>query len=368
MASIFQNGVWCNGFDFFGTGANAFVAGGVWDGVGANITTSPIYARFPGGKGVQMSGATTVNRSFGVNLATVVVGFAYLVTANISSGAQGICSFNDTVGANFQCGLCLNANGSLQFYKTNPWSNSSQPSNPVGPATVAGLIIPNAYGYLETLVTIGATGGATVRYNGATVLSFVGNTQVTANAFTNQLVLGPGAGTNVLPQFDDVYMLDTTGVAPLNTFLGDVRIRTFAPAGDSATVGLNAFTTSPVQGTGQHFNNVKEIPADDGTTINLDGTIGDRESYRFPGLTGVAPYFLNTWVRFQKDDANSRSCAITNRNGTTDVVGATIASPASYTHFNLASTTDPNTGQPWTTTGFGTGTLSNFEAGLKVIA
>lgn len=358
------------GFDFY-TNASQ-----IWQVLNSGGTISSSFARFPAitgatSQGIQTShGQVIYNLPFG-SISTGVVGFAFQTNAN-TIVQDSICFFFDTVGNSTQLYLGLNTSLQLQFYAGHSNSFPTLGEAAIGPPSLVSLL-PNTWYYIECKVTIAASGGGSIecRLNGTTVISTTGvTTQIDGNANFNSMGFGQNSGLANAPThlYDDVYIFDTTGPAPLNAYLGDTRINTFMPSADSATAGLNQFSTSPSQGTGSHFQNVKEVPPDDGTSFNFDGNPGDRESYRTPGLVGAAPALINIWARFQKDDSNSRSVAITARNNNIDTIGTTVTVPSSYAYFNQPFPNDPNTGVAWTTTGYGTGTLSNAEFGLKVIS
>jgi hypothetical protein len=367
MAGIFQSGVWSCGFDFFTTVLDVFSGTSF---ITTTTTISSASARFAAGTGETSQGILfngSGNKiyaqvAYGTNLQTAITGFAYRGTRP-GSGYQAVVSLVD--GSTCQTGLVIDSAGRFSFMKQTGLGNTLNGSVIAGPSTLA--ISTNVWNYIEFKLTVSSTVGyCEVRLNGVTALTFTGNTQQTANAYTTNIYLGDNGIGNSL--YDDWYVLDTTGVSPLNTFLGDIRIRTYMPSADSATAGLNQFATSPSQSSGSHYLNVNEVPADGNTSYNSDATATERESYRTHGFNGATINFVNNWAKFEKDDATSRSAAITARNGTTNVVGTTISSPSSYAYFNQVVTTDPNTSAAWTPSGYGTSTLSNYEAGLEIIS
>lgn len=367
MAGIFQSGVWSCGFDFFTTVLDVLSAQSFITTTTAISSGSARYAAGTGetSQGLLFNGAGNkiwADIALGTNLATVITGFAYKGTLP-GSGYQAVVSFADA--GTYQVTLVIDANGQFSFMKGVGFANTLNGTILAGPSTLA--ISTNIWNYIEvTLTTNNSTGVAEVRLNGAVALTFSGNTRQSANNYSNAVYFGDnGVGQSI---YDDWYILDTTGSSPLNTYLGDIRIRTYMPSADSATGGLNQFTPTPSQSAGSHYLNVNEVPADGNTSYNADATATQRESYRTHGFNGATINFVNNWAKFEKDDATSRSVAIVARNGTTDVVGSTISSPSSYAYSNQVVTTDPNTSAAWTASGYGTSTLSNYEAGLEIIS
>ena len=362
MAGIFQNGVWSCGFDWTSNPGNIFTSF-------ASGSISPAFARI-NGQGLQLTNGSNPQLAFGTTLSSIIVGFAFYTNQLPSTGIELICSLADTIGNGGQVGLLLNASGQFQFSR-GAWLGSSNGTQIGSLSSVT--ISPSTWYYLEQKVTInGSSGSVELRVNGSAspIISNSGlNTQNTANAWVDSIRIGvPSFYSGVTSNFDDWIMLDTTGTAPLNTYLGDVRVRGRFPVADSATNGLNQFSTNPSQGTGLHYQNVNTF-SNPGTAYNFDANPNDRESYRVAGLPGIsAIYFTNTWVNVEKDDSNSRSVAITSRSNGRDSIGVTINTPSSYTFFNKVDTVDPNTGAQWTPSGFGQSVASNAEFGLKVIS
>jgi hypothetical protein len=367
MAGIFKtNGVWTCGFDFFGTGSSQIQAGGVFDLVSApaNLSCDPTYARYSG-KGIRTSGVLGVGRTLGVNLQSMIVGFAFW-TAGLPAGSNtiGILAFEDLTAGALQVGLGYNSQGQFQFYQSGVLVNFTQPSVPIGLPSAANLLTVNTYMYLEVMVTI-ASGGAgqlILNVNGTQAINFTGNTKQTANAWVSQVVIGEN-GTPTTPDhhFDDLYMLDLTAPAPLNTFCGPVRVQTDTPNADSANAGLNQWSFTTPQGT--DFGNLANIPPNT-AQYDFDGNVGDRMSFRFPSLTSLV-YALNMWYSAEEDAAGTRSLVPIFRNNGNDQVGTSPGNlNSSYTYYNQAANLDPNTGNPWTSGP--QGAVNACELGLKV--
>lgn len=267
----------------------------------------------------------------------------------------------DSVAANVQVSLQLSTSGVLQLFRGATLIATSS-----GPAFTSN----NQY-HIEVKVTIdGTTGVCEVRVNGdsSPVINFSGNTKNTANTFTDQVRLGPTANTaNYHNYYSHIVIYNTSGSAPTG-FIGMKRIYTLMPNADSATGGLNQFSTSPSQSAGSHFNNVKETPPDDDTSYNFDSTTNNRESYRVAGLPASVANItvVNAFVRMKIDDAGPHTVDIVARNGSTDNAGSAQTLTGSYAYYNEPFHLDPNTSSAWTTSGFGTGTSSNAEFGPKV--
>lgn len=341
MAGIFQNGWWSCGFDF----VTSLAAGGIVSSLQGPLTINSAAARFTG-NGLECTSQipqTYVGRTLGVNLPSVIVGVAFKLSALPSGSISPVVTFFDTVANTPNCTLGVNAQGQLAFYSAGGFTTGAGPSTQIGTLS-APVITPNSYVGIECLVTIGTSGMLQCKVNGQTVYTFTGNTQQT-NAWTNEvLVGGVFAASSINHFFDDWYMLDLTGAAPFNTFLGKWRIQTDGPNADSATGGLNtwAFTTPQ----GSDFANCANIPLN-AAQFNSSATVGARMSLRFPTLSTSRVYGLNTWMSLKEDSAGSRSVAPIYRSNAVDQTGTTIVLPGSDTFYNQNSVIDPNTNQPW---------------------
>lgn len=357
---IFRDGKFSCGFDFTTTPLHIF---DTISPFGPSITNS--VTRFGVGQSFLgslqgVSGAWGA-KALNVNLVTIITGFAFRLS-QLPTTNQSIFSFFDTTANAGQLSLGVTPQGRLQFF-ANTWIGGGTPST-LGPDSGLIKLNPGVWYYLELKVKIDPTTGLVeCRMNGnsSPIITFTGNTQSTANAYTNQLVLG-GSSLQFTDWFDDWYVLDfSTGN---QAYLGDTRIITVVPSSDSATAGLNQFGTTPSQSVGNHYLNVDEIPPDDDTSYNADATVNDRESYRTAGVsvTGAIDW-VNVWARVRKDDAGARSVAATARSNSVDAVGNTFSDPSTYSYFNEVFQNDPNTSAAWLQAG-----VNAAEFGLKVIS
>lgn len=352
MAGIFGTlGYWTCGFDFL---PSSLSSGGVWDTVSSPAPgISGGSARFAG-QGMQLTAgiSTFAGRSFGVNLPTTVVGFAFKVSALPASTPDQIAVFYDATANANQVWMCVTSTGQIGFY-----TGTSSPTTLLGTAT--GIVIsPNTYYYGEVLLTVATSGQIIFRLNGQQLLNFTANTKFSANAYCNRFYLQVATGNHF---YDDVYILDTTAPAPLNTFLGPVRVQTDGPNADSATAGLNQWAFTSPQGT--DWGNAANIPAN-AAQSNFDATVGDRMSFRYPTLS-TQVLGLNMWYSGEIDAAGTRAVVPIYRNAGRDQVGPSPGNLASsFTYYNQACIADPNTGILWASGP--QGAANTCELGLQV--
>lgn len=329
----FFNGVWSMGFDMDPAAAEIFDIGAA--GAGSNSVTP-----FGSGWSWQSSGAPGV--TLGVNLTTMFIGCRFYWAA--LPGTSGIVlNFYDVTAAAAQVTLRIFSDGSLRFYL------GAGTGTPIGSASVTGLVSATTWVYLEAKVVINGAGAGSVelRVNGnATPVITQGSvtTQSTANTWVSGLILTSPNGNTVT--YDDWYMLDSTGTAPLNTYLGNIRIVSDAP---NAAGSHTQWT--PTNPTNVNWSNTANIPANT-AQYNSDGTVADIDSYAFPAIGGspVSVLFLNHWYKTELDTAGARTVVPGCRSGATDFFDTTAQTPpnGTYKYFNKPWTVDPNTSAAWT--------------------
>lgn len=207
--------------------------------------------------------------------------------------------------------------------------------------------------YVEFSAVIDSvSGSATVRVNGQTILSHSGNTR---NGGTNldidSITIGhPNAGMSI----DDLYILDSTGSAPYNSFLGDVRVATMTPN----VVG----NTTQFTATGDNYTHLDELPYSATDYVSGAGS-GTKDTYGMSDLpAGATTIFgLQTNVIAKKSDAGNMSLAPVIRSGSTDYVGTASALGSSDMSLRTLHEVDPATSTAWTASG-----VNNLEAGMEV--
>lgn len=272
-----------------------------------------------------------------------VIGFAFRA-ASLPAGAMSIISLLDN--GTIQCSLRLNPDGTLS-------------ATGGGSSTV--VLSANAYYYIEWKVTIADSvpeGTCKVRVNGADVITIPAGQSVkaTANAHANQIRLG-NATTSPDIDFDDLYVCDKTGTTN-NDFLGDCRVDTQFPNADGAVT--NFATSSGAT----HYTLVDEVTPN--TTDYVDSAnVGDRDLYEFTNLTSLGTstvYGVQVSTAVQKDDAGSRSIAVTARSNGTNVDGATQALSTSQLFHSSIFETD-SAAVAWTQT-----SVDAAQFGIKVVA
>jgi hypothetical protein len=200
----------------------------------------------------------------------------------------------------------------------------------------------NAYHYLEFRIFVnGASGECEVYLDGtleiATTVSNFGSTNIGQIMST----LTQSGGQLYL---DDVYVLDTTGGAPLNTFLGDSHIETLLPTSDGANTDW-----TPNSG-GTEYTQVDDNPYDGDTTYIYDNTPGNISTFGCADLSFASGtvYAVQPNLMARKDDSGLREIRPVIRQGGVDYSVGTVVAPAvSYLLYTDILPLDP-VGATWT--------------------
>lgn len=283
---------------------------------------------------------------------SVICGLAFQITGGLIPGAanKNIFQLYDG-GGGYVAGLNVDNSTHLAVYANGG-------STLVGTGTTP--IAMNTWYYVELkIVVAGASGSCELHVNG---LSSPAEIPATTGNF----------GTNNIGRFsmqrngnnqsdvcgDDWYILDLTGPAPQNNFLGDVTVETLMPNGDGAHT---AWVPTPV---GTHWNKENEIPPDNDTTYVSSSNPGDLDTYTVTPLaqpTG-AVYGVMTNLYARKNDAAVHTIAPVIRQSGTDNIGATtVGLSTSYLWYRQLYPLD-TTGAAWTPT-----SVDNAEYGIKMV-
>ena len=222
----------------------------------------------------------------------------------------------------------------------------------------ASLTNPLTWGtYIEVSATIADAGGTcVVKVNGTTVINFSGDTK-NAGTSTNidTITFGKFSGFTPTLYIDDLYICNSTGAAPYNTFLGDVRVHTLvADAAGSST----QFTPS----SGANYTTVDELPYS--ATDYVSGTAGQTDLYstsNLPGGLGVI-YGVQTNAIVKKTDAGTISARPVIRSGGTNYTGTSVSIGTNDQTVSKVDQVNPATSTAWTT-----GDVNNAEIGIGAV-
>lgn len=282
---------------------------------------------------------------------TVIAGFACYFTTNDSGFPANLMTFMGDSGA-----------VSHVFLGTGDRDNSVTVYRGIFNGTKTALftctVSANTWHYYELKATIDdTTGYVELRIDGSVTGSFTGDTR---NAGTSTQIdainmAGSQNNTGITVYWDDLYVLDTTGSAPYNTYLGDVRVRTIVP---TAAGNSTQFTPS----TGANYTTVDELPFS--TTDYVESsTSGQRDTYTLGDITGATTvYSVQANTIAKKTDASSFSLKSTMRTGSTDYYGSDTPLIATDQTIVDLRTQNPNTATSWTVSD-----VNGLETGFEVV-
>lgn len=204
----------------------------------------------------------------------------------------------------------------------------------------------NTYNYIEaqTKIANAPNGSVVVRCNGVEVLNIQGVSTVTDNLgspvpFVTQIqLMGPGGIADL--RHDDTYIADW-GTTPGTPFYGALRFYCIVPTADR----------SPLQWTPNagltHYTQVDEIPPDDNTTYNSDGTTGHQDQYEYDSVdipANAAIAFIQHSMDAELDSAGSLQIESA-VNGLPS--GLSFPLTLAYKIYTTPYATNPGTGIDW---------------------
>ncbi len=186
------------------------------------------------------------------------------------------------------------------------------------------LIPIEEFFYVELKLVVGTAGHATVHLNGqpeiAATLGNYGSSNIDTIEFSNHSLSG---NTHV----DDVVVLDTTGSAPQNDFLGDVRVQTLWPVSDASHLQW-----TPDSGTA-HYSRVNETLIDDDASYVITATPGNKDSYKMDTYLSTI-YSAQLSVGARKGESASRQIAPLVKQAGTDHLGSTSNLTIDYSFYS----------------------------------
>ena len=360
MALLFMDG-----FDNYNTQTNLSQNGwAILDN--GNTPCSFVAGQYPTNTGLAINWISGYNtgliRGLGSNLSTVICGTslnASTLDGNGSTVFFGLCD-SDGTSNTIQIMLVANANlNNILVYRGNTSSNL------IG-STPAGSLICGIWQYVELQATISSSVGAiTIRVNGITVLNLSNvNTQVTANAYCNSVMLNcAGVSGDLTPNgdgscgaWDDFYICDTTGSAPTNTFLGDVRVTTLFPTADGSQDDFTPNGLTP------NYLNVNTPNPNSLINYNSSNTPTDLDLFTVSTLNNYTIFGTAMMTYSSKDDAGERSIANLIREGATDyqLPTSAVSSVGQYDYGLMAI--NPITSAAWTSAD-----IANLQIGYTII-
>lgn len=324
-----------------------------WTSIGATLPNVVAGAGRCGGAAIEMGGVETLVKGIPFPTTTGIFGFAFRAFQQLFTGT-GFAFFASPSGSGSHVYLTRANDGSISCWRSSPIPAL------LGSSAPDVIRLDNFY-YVEFKATIDATaaGAIQVRVNGVVVLTATGVTQGDLSTDNTLSGVGIASGASATFYFCDVYVGDTSGPAPWNSYLGDVRVEYLRPDGPGAHQAWDLF------GAATHWQAVDDGNTPDGDlTYILTATAGliDTETYLPTGLPSGTIFGLQVGLRARKTDSGPRLLAPVLRHAGADYVGLDKApSFPSYTYLLQLYTTNPGTGSPFTIAD-----VNALEAGPKV--
>lgn len=285
-----------------------------------STTNSPAIGTGRFGNGLVASGNSRIVTKTGlVANATYIVGFAFKYSA---VPVSEIALFDFREGTTSHVDIRVTTGQRLR---------ATRNGTSLGIGTIP--IAPNVFYYIEFKATISDTVGViTTRIDGVQDLNL--SSQDTRNGGAVGTIDGFRIGTLATSDsdpytFDDLYLLDTSGSAPTNTFLGDIRVECLFPNGNGNS---SVFSGSDGNSTDNYLLVDDPTAPDDDTTYVQASSVGDKDTYAFTNVTpGTGTvYGVQVGQYARKTDAGARSIASVARLSGTEVDSANFTLSTTY--------------------------------------
>ncbi|MHC4238560.1 MAG: hypothetical protein ACYSUC_02210 [Planctomycetota bacterium] len=222
--------------------------------------------------GIELGQNDEVSCVFDPGVSNIFVGFAFKVPSLTFLNELLWLREGDTTHINFE----TDTGGVLRCERNGTFLGASP----------AGTIFENTWHYLEchVIVADGTGGSVEVRIDGATVINLSSiDTRNGGNGVIDTVLFDFATG-GVQATIDDFYILDTTGTAPQNTFLGDVHVNAVLPDGDGFSSAFDTtFPSSPTT----HYTKVDESPHTGDTDYNETPTVNDVDLFDYAALPTI---------------------------------------------------------------------------------
>lgn len=313
---------------------------------GWSVAPSSVQTGRLGGQCARWSNTTNTTTKTFAAAATVIVGYAYRpVTLNandhfvIRAGTTNAVRVQTVASGGGNVLRLLNSGGTQVAIGTTQ-------------------ITINTWYYIEVKAfQSGASGTVELYLNGVSEIASTTANVGSAN-FDN---IGIAISSGATQDYDDIYVVDTTGSSPTNTFLGDVRVETLAATSEGAntawTLGAGASKTAAV-------SDATSYDSDTGYIHN--STPGDRQTFGMADLaiSSGTVFAVQTNLVARKDDAGTRTIAPVIRLGGVNYDGTTSAglSTSYLVYSQIYDRLDP-AGNAWSVTN-----VNAMETGVKTVA
>ena len=292
----------------------------------------------------------SISHMLEVDANVLIIGFAFQTSSLVS--ANRIIEFtspNDIV----QVSVEIQTDGSLDVLTGT--------SGVIGSTAISTIVVDTWY-YIEFSATIGNTGAFELRIDGSNEASN-GSADTRDDGANDQVRQCTIGSLNSAPNnyFTDHYILDTAGVAPQNTFIGDCHVHHRKPDVDGTTNDWAA------QAAGTNFSEVNQDAPDGDTTYNSSNTIGNIDLFGMEDIdTNVNSIIgVQTNINVRKIDGPVRTIEDVIRSGGTNYLGVgtddSMTLQTTYNNKHTIHEHDPDTATEWIESG-----INSAEFGYRL--
>lgn len=308
--------LFADGFDQYASGGTDITQSGEWTRVGTagNVAINTTAGRFGSGcletlnTGTHYLHPTTVTMAVGD---TVLFGFAFKTEMRASDPDYGW-GFYTAAGVKL-----------VFFYIDAAGRISDDPQAGDDSYSAQGVIKEGVWHWIEGKITFGnaaANSSCELRVDGITVLNLTGRDYNNGSAPTQFRIYASDLKT----YYDDLIIWNTAGAAPTD-WIGDTRIDTLLPDGDTATVDWTANTGTDWQAVDDALNT-----NDDATTYIASQTAAQESRFTLAALSGTSSivHFVQPWARAARaDTVSARTYRTLVLSNVTEDVGPSVVDP-----------------------------------------
>lgn len=341
-------GLWCDGFDHYGNSSVARdnMLDGVYAQLGnqVNVSTSIVRTGTYSLRTLDGENNLITRRVFGGTKTRVGVGFGFYLSALPSvSNALFPFSFRDSDN-NIQVKIGINTDGTITAYRDTTAIGTSD-----SPAVTAA-----AWQHMECWVTCDNSAGTVeVRVNGVTVLDLSSlDTQGQSTSAMTQWAFYNSVNPVCQSWIDDLFAADDSG-SYNNDFIGDRRVLTQMPVADTAQADWPLSTGS------DGYALIDDVSPDDDSSYIYAETSGLDSEFALDDLPEEvsAIAFTNLVHRSRKDEAGDCNVQTGMVSGGEVASGTDRAITSEYTYWGDVIELDPDTGAPFSRSGWNAATL-----------
>jgi hypothetical protein len=334
-----------DGFDHYGVspngGRDAMLAG-VWADMNTGFLVSSGIAR-TGTYSLRQVGSSNqrMRRLLGSNLTTVGIGFGlYLPQIPAGNNRIGVQLRDNSNVAVFT--VTFQSDASIEVFRG--YANTGTSLYRSGQVLTA-----QAWNHIEFKVFRNATTGTVeLRVNGITIIDLTAQ-NTGSNDFASVVFGDPSSGAASGSEFylDDIFVWDTSG-SYNNDFIGPQRIYTLFPNDDTAQADWTPNSGS----TG--YTQLDEVQPDADTTYIEAASVNDISEFELgnlpAGVSAISAVMTQSMLR--KSDAGTANVQASLLSAAAVAAGTDRPITEVYTYWPDVFETDPNTGSPWTASGF----------------